>query len=272
MNSRSAKKQRKGNGGVANPTPALSAIVKECIIAGIEKAYRKYQGIKAQMNVPPTSITEYLITASVAQELWTADSLKSDGDIFVQVECSATDFVNNAFERFKFKPYRRRDIHQTIRTGRIDIGVLRFGMHLGFRSVVGIELKGFNPPQNKVYADLRRLIHAMNERDAIGKNSIVASFCAFVMSLKKRNELLNACEIEPRKRALQKELGRNLKGILRNSSRLQKIIHVWNIDVEGSDEVARRTPEEFRDQNDIASETRAIVGVLVTIKRKYSVR
>jgi hypothetical protein len=268
MNSLSEQRQTGGGGGDANHTRTLPEIVKQCIVAGTEKAYQQEQVIKAHMGEPPASITEYLITGCIAKELWTEASLTPERNIVVQVECSATDFVNNAFEGIKFNPCRRRKNHKTKRKGRIDIALLRRVKHLGFRSVVGIELKGFNPPVKSIRADLERLIHAMKQTDSIGENSIVSSFCAFVMSLKKKNELLNVCEIKPRNHALQKKLERELKGIPRKNSSLQKVIHIWNIDVDGSDEVARRTPEEIWDQNDIASASRAVVGVLVSIEQK----
>lgn len=210
------------------------------------------------------------MTGSIAKELWTSESPTPERGIVVQVECSATDFVNNAFERFRFDPFRRRKHHRTKRRGRIDIAVLQFGKLLSFKSVVGIELKGFNPPEKNIRSDLARLIHAMEETDPVGENSIVASFLAFIMSLKKKKEMLNARDVEPRIRNLQNKVERSLDGILTDGNGLQKNIYIWRIDVDGSDEVAQRMPEDVRDQNDIASETRAVVGVLVTITRKVT--
>ena len=245
----------------------LVPLAKDCIKAGIENAYWNNQRLKENHHEPTRNIIEYLFTVSVAMELLNVRRVKATNDILIHVEYAASALVNNAFERFRLNPHQRRQSHRPLKTGRIDIAILRLAPLLSIRSLIGIELKGVNPPLGKVDADLRRLAHAMHQVDPIGDSSLSVSFGAFVKDLKRTNELVNRDEMRPRMRTLERNLTDRFNTAVQRYVGIRAIVEVWPVNAKGSDEVAAELPEPLRERGDIIRETRADAGVLITLER-----
>lgn len=241
--------------------------VRSRIKEGLEDAYFKDKALRESIIELQTSITEYLLTVHVAMRLLGLQHPNPGGRFLTHIEYGATAFLNNAFERFKLNPYRRRRKHRALRTGRIDIAILELARHLSVRSVMGIELKGINPPMTKVDADIKRLAHAMGKHDRIGENSIRASFGAYVVRLNRKGELFEACEAEPRVRENQAALTEHFARLLRRTNGIQSRVDVWAFDVRGATEVANGMPADHWDAKEIASQTGAVAGVIVSLVR-----
>jgi hypothetical protein len=241
--------------------------VRSLIKEGVEDAYFKDKALRESFIELQTPITEYLFTVHVAMKLLGWQHPQPGGRFLTHIEYGAAAFLNNAFERFKLNPYRRRRKHHTLRSGRIDIAILELASHLSVRSVMGIELKGINPPMTKVDADITRLAHAMRAHDRIGENSIRASFSAYVVRLNRKGELFEACQAEPRICGHQAALTEHFARLLRRGNGIQSRVDVWAFDIRGATEVANGMPADHWDAKEIASQTGAVAGVLVTLVR-----
>ena len=250
----------------------IAPLAKDCIKAGIENAYWNNQQLRENHYEPSRAITEYLFTVSVAMELLKVRRLKAANDILIHVEYAASAFVNNAFERFRLNAHQRRQSHRPLRTGRIDIAILQLAPLLSMRSLIGIELKGVNPPLGKVDADLRRLAHAMHQVDPIGASSLSVSFGAFVKDLKRKNELFNRNEMRPRMRTLEQNLTDRFNTVIRRYGGIRAVVEVWSVNAKGADEVAEEIPEEHHERADIIRETRADAGALIILERTDGAR
>ena len=242
----------------------MIAEVQQSIRQGLEDTYLKDKVLKEFSIDPHSAIIEYLFTLHVATRLLT---LRTPGSkMLIHLEYSAKDFINNAFA-FNLKPLPIRRKHRTIRKGRIDIAILETAKHYSLKSIIGIELKGINPPKTGIAADVKRLAHAMWQRDPVGENSIVVSFLAFAVRLKRRGALFYADEMPLKMSTRKAELTGHMARVLRPYKGISGGVEVWPIDVLGGKEVAKRTPEEFHEHKDIARETVAMAGVLVTLSR-----
>lgn len=236
------------------------------IIAGLNSAYFENLALCDPDTDVQTKVTEYLFTVNVAQKLL---ELKRDGGLVntaIKLEHDAGEFINGAFPRFKLNPQRIRCQHVPVRNGRIDISILRKS-NMEIRSTYGIEVKGINPSTDLIKKDLKRLAHAMEERDIIGTNSICKCYCAFIRRLDTEEELYSEPDIDLRLVKLKSEIISEYSKAISGFSKLHLCVELDIIYSSTCHDYANNIPYEYTDYEEAVESTGAAIGVIIVIAR-----
>ncbi|MFW1927527.1 hypothetical protein [Acinetobacter ursingii] len=146
---------------------------------------------------------EYLFTVNVAKEIAKLNQENADPyTIFleqptlkfarqclpsiVQGKSEVQDNQLTDFQRMKARKERTRllnfkQVNKEHRTGKIDIAVYKKSVDIFFgkyQPVCAIELKSFNPPKNKIIADLERNLFFLNLKGNTGESMLNCTFFA----------------------------------------------------------------------------------------------
>ncbi len=252
--------------------------LEEAIIKGIINGYRENIVFRVSYNNFESKIIEYLLTVNVAQSL---NAWNKEFTYQINLEYPAIKFIRNAFissrdERDQslsgidalFEEYTtiRRSAHMPFRSaeGRIDIAITK-EISEGVFSQAGIEIKGINQHYSGILDDIFRLVHAMDAKDSVGKNSIEACYAVFLLRLDRDEDIVSQNDLtkltdksikkwkdQIAKVPISDELVLDLEAFIIESSSLEEV-HV---------------DPEWDDAYEIARQTGAVIGMLVKIKRK----
>lgn len=153
---------------------------------------------------------EYLLTVNAAKAIKELNTYFGD-PYKIRLEDSICDFVTSCTPPLARDPnsgsgfprcVRRTNITK-VQSGRIDIGV--YTDQVGFDvPVCAIEVKGFNPPQNKIVRDLERNSEYFWVKSTTGSSTLPLAFFIAVHSFKgvfsDEKEIKNLRKIEKRYR------------------------------------------------------------------------
>ncbi len=132
------------------------------------------------------------------------------------------------------------------------------------RTLVGIELKGINTKDQDIILDAERMAQAMILTDSISDNSILFCFCCCLKRLDKDKEMLTD---ESKNTKIQNEKNRWEKiceGLSIKFSTLIFSLDIFEIVSTPLESLTRIGEDHF----EIANETGAIIGVILSINRK----
>lgn len=253
--------------------------VKEALINALNSGYSQLKSMSAEMNGFPESAIESLFSVVIAQTLleWKSDNKEWD-KYSIQLEQSAEDFKNKAFETYRFYNKNQDDIfsgssiinrkyHLPVRTGRIDVTVSeRLPSHSleRFRSFVGIETKAINPAWPEINSDMARLYDCLNATDQIGENNIQSCFICFLRRLDTPSKPMSLSQMSKSWERYQREL----QDKILNEPQLKGIKYsIEKIDIDNytSEQYSKSVPEDWQEYADAAENTGAIVGVVIQI-------
>lgn len=236
--------------------------IKDYIIKGAKNASLQLYLFNYHGESIPSKATEYLFTVNIAQELL---NWKEDTDE-IHLEYAAKKFKRNCFTRIQrvLGKFQFRKKHTPLRSGRIDIAIIREE-----RSVFAIEIKAINGSNELIKKDLERLIDFLCATDSIGENSLEECYMVFFKRLDSLKKIYSET-------GYQGDLNREIINCQKILSSLQCIeeidylIETFDLDKtfhEKYDGVIFDLIDEPM-ANEVAEETGALVGILVSLKRK----
>jgi hypothetical protein len=255
--------------------------IEQHLKKGLINGYNQNQILHASYVNNDTSITEYLLTVTVAQQLieWNEENhyLYS-----LYLEYSTEKFFKNAFLPYMevgnniwdmgiIHPEVIKSIkeNEDIRTGRIDLAVCK--AHVGYGdfkdSLMGIELKGINPNLNKVIEDVQRLVLSIEMKDVTFGNSIQTGYCLFVKKLGGDKRLSSK---EALVRAMSKSienLDKVIKAKVKTSTANIEVLKEI-IEIKTKEDFDKMGNKEEITSNEVAEETKIVYSVLIKITRQ----
>lgn len=254
--------------------------IREYIKKGHKNAYNQLFFLNPNGGDLHSRATEYLFTVNIIQELinW---KIEVD-DVYKEIwlEYNEKKFKKNCFPHIKINgedifeqklQVRKNHLAERSRQGRVDIAILQdsSGALEGIRSVFAVEVKGINPNWASIKKDLNRLIGFLNATDPIGENSLKECFMIYSKRLDTPNKIYSNKEYEQDK-VREEDLMTSRISKFNGFEGVGLGVEIFDMTknfIETYDGI-NYEPYDQPDYSELANDTGAVVGVLLTLKRK----
>lgn len=254
--------------------------ITEYIKKGHRNAYSELFFLNPNGGDLHSKAIEYLFTINIVQELinWKVEA--GDFHNAIRLEFNEKEFKKRCFPHIKISgddifelKHQIRGNHRGVRSdkGRVDIVILQDSSNAleGDRSVFAIEVKGINPSWKKVEEDLNRLIGFLIATDPIGENSLKECFMIYGKRLDKQNKVYSSEEYERDKKHETDKVRSKISEIV-NLKGVNVSVEIFDMTknfVEAYEGI-NYEPYDQPDYSELASDTGAVVGILLTLKRE----
>lgn len=241
---------------------------------GFWNAYREYETFRPPDSDFPTKITEYLFTVNVARALNEQFPRKGSCGIFVEypylqfLQLAKSKYITENILKME-KDVTRKERNKYRNKSRIDI--VFQGRAIGPQytedvSNFAIELKGINPPSNKVKADLERLKYALLVKNKEGKNYISQCYCAYLKRIDSMKKVYDGKDKTREVEKYNKKLDEILK-ILFKGSKIDYKIKIKDFDATKLKDYLSGYPEEDLSEEGAKGKTGCIMSVIISLKK-----
>lgn len=255
--------------------------IEKYLVNGLRNGYTQNRVLHTSYLDNESSIIEYLLTVNVAQELieWNSNNSYSYS-IFLE-QATETFFKsaflpymevgNDIFDMKIIHPevLKSIDTNTDIRVGRLDLAVCREkGGFLNYKeSLVGIELKGINPNIDKVIADVKRLVLAIEMKDDKFKNSILKCYCLHIKKLGGDKRLSKKTDLE---NAMHKSIVYLKDAIAKKATFTTTTFDLTPhiIDIKTVEDFNAQGNKEDLSADEVAEGTKIVYSVIIKIERK----